>query len=101
MTSRRERLYRRQQIRRKRRIIKAISIIILTIVVLLVLGATYIYVPEAEAYEYHACSTLWELAERYCPEGMEKQRYIAEVMELNAMTDSTVYPKRLYMVPIY
>lgn len=101
MTSRRERIYRRQRQRRKKRLVRAVSIIILTIVVLLLLGAAYMHVPEVKAYEYQTCRTLWELADRHCPDEMDKREYVAEVMELNAMESCTVEPSRLYMVPVY
>lgn len=57
--------------------------------------------PQAIGYEYDSARTLWELSERYCPDSMDKRAYIAEVMKLNAMSDSVVYADRLYQVPIY
>ena len=97
-----ERMKYRQKIRRRQRMVKGISILALFLCVLLLIGAMLVTEPpKAEAYEYDTCSTLWELAERYCPEDMDKRDFINEVMALNAMVNETVYRNRLYMVPIY
>ena len=97
-----ERLQQRRQARRRRRLIRALSVVILVGIVLLLIGAAYMAEPpKVKAYEYQSCSTLWEFAEEYCPNNMDKRRYIDEVMRLNAMENCTVYSGRLYKIPVY
>lgn len=97
-----ERMKYRKKLRQRRRMAKGICLVILFFCILLLIGAVMVTEPpKVEAYEYDTCRTLWDLAERYCPEDMDKQTFIYEVMELNAMTNATVYGNRLYMVPIY
>ena len=54
-----------------------------------------------KAYDYDTCTTLWGLAEKHCPESVDKRDFIEEVKRLNAMPDYIVYPERLYQYPIY
>lgn len=53
-----------------------------------------------EGCEYKRCDALWDFV-ALCPEDMDRWAYIHNIMELNGMSDTTVHPDRLYMVPIY
>ena len=51
-------------------------------------------------YTYETCNNLWELT-KYCPEQMNKRKFIDEIIELNGMENATVHSNRLYQIPIY
>ncbi len=97
-TGRRERMHTRRKLKRKRGLFITACLILIVLAVILLSGAKH---PEAVGYEYVTGTSLWGMAEEYCPDGMDKRDYISEVMALNAMADSVVYANRLYAVPIY
>ena len=85
--------------KRRLRVIAAVLVILFLIVqVLLLLGATWR--TEEPVYEYHTCNRLWDFV-KFCPVEMDRWEYLYEIMELNDMADMTVYPSRVYMVPMY
>lgn len=43
-------------------------------------------------YRVQAGDSLWAIAGEYCPEGVDRREWIAEVQELNGLEDSVVYP---------
>ena len=91
--------YIRKRLRRQRRIRAALKLLIIAAVIwltILLSGAK----PKIVRYEYMSGTSLWDLS-RDCPETVDKRDCIAEIMAINAMTGSTVYANRLYMVPIY
>ena len=93
----RTRIRKQRQRKRRLRLIAGILAVIATTVLLC--GLTH--KPQVSGYEYDTASTLWELSERYCPDSMDKRKYIDEIMQLNNMSDSTVYAHKMYMVPVY
>ena len=99
-TGRRECVRPRRKLKRKRKrglfITACLALIVLAVILLS--GAKH---PEAAGYEYVTGTSLWGMAEEYCPDSMDKRDYISEIMALNAMADSVVYANRLYAVPIY
>lgn len=74
-------------------------VVIIAIIALAVLVSGH--KPKVTAYEYDTCNTLWDLADRHCPNSMDKHDFIEEVKRLNNMNDYKVYPERLYQYPIY
>lgn len=80
---------------------KKILIITATVAVAVLLCGIARHKPTLVGYEYDTAETLWGLADKYCPENMDKRQYIAEVMELNCMPNEVVHPHMLYQVPIY
>lgn len=86
-------------LRKQKRLRLTVSILAIFAAVILLCGLAH--KPKVSGYEYDSATTLWELSERYCPDSMDKRKYIDEVMRLNNMSDSTVYAHRLYLVPIY
>ena len=90
----------RERKRRKQRIIRC-AIAILILIVSLFLYGGIIPKHNAVAYGYETCSQLWDIAERHCPDTMDKWDYIEEVRKLNGMSDYKVYSGRIYQYPIY
>lgn len=43
-------------------------------------------------YRVQAGDSLWTISGDYCPEGVDRREWIAEVQELNGLEDSVVYP---------
>ena len=56
----------------------------------------------AETYIVKSGDTLWAIADKYCPDIVDKREWIAEVKDLNRIHDSIIHPgQRLtVLVPI-
>lgn len=57
--------------------------------------------PRIVGYTYDTGSTVWEMASRCCPEGIDMQSVAREIEKLNGIEDSIVYESVQYKVPIY
>lgn len=86
--------------RRRKRIKNLVIGILVIFLALFLLGLTQ-RGNSATAYGYDACITLWDLADKYCPNSMDKRDFIEKVRQLNAMSDYKVYANRLYQYPVY
>lgn len=69
------------------------------ILVLGVLALVYACQPTMDAFEWReapywvqAGDSLWSISGEYCPDGVDRREWIAEVQELNGLEDSVVYP---------
>lgn len=76
---------------------KAIAIIAVVVLAILIAGSK----PKAVRYEYDRCQSLWDLAERHCPESVDKRDFIEEVRKINGIEGSVVYAGREYQYPVY
>ena len=94
------RIMKRKRKRKKQAIIKIVIAILILIVSLFLYGGIFTK-HKAVAFGYDSCNTLWDLAERHCPEKVDKRDFIEEVVKLNSMNGYTVYSERLYQYPIY
>lgn len=47
---------------------------------------------EEEIYIVKSGDTLWEIADLYCPDIVDKREWVEEVKELNGLYNSTVHP---------
>ena len=56
---------------------------------------------EIVGYTYDTGSTVWEMAERNCPKGMDVRDFVQEIKKANGMTDSVVYEYQTYKIPVY
>ena len=56
---------------------------------------------EVVGYIRDSASTLWEMAERHCPNDMDIRDFISEIKKANGMEDSVVYKERSYKIPVY
>ena len=56
---------------------------------------------EAVGYIQDSGSTLWEIAERHCPNDMDIREFISEIKKANGMEDSVIYEGCLYKIPVY
>ena len=43
-------------------------------------------------YTVKSGDTLWEIADKYCPDIVDKREWIAEVRNLNSLHNSTIHP---------
>ena len=91
---------RKRRRERRRRVKRGICILSIILVCLLIIGAGAGKDKVITGYEYKSTDTLWGLL-KYCPEDMDRWEYLDLVMELNGMSDETVYSDRLYQVPIF
>lgn len=53
---------------------------------------------QEETYIVKSGDTLWEIADRYCPDIVDKREWIAEVQELNNLHDSMLHPGQILKV---
>lgn len=53
---------------------------------------------DEETYIVKSGDTLWEIADRYCPDIVDKREWIAEVKELNDLGSSTLHPGQMLTV---
>ena len=56
---------------------------------------------EIVGYTYDSGSTVWEMAERNCPYGMDIRLFVREIEEVNGIENSTVYENHVYKIPVY
>ena len=56
---------------------------------------------EVIGYTYDSGNTLWEMAEKHCPEDMDIRDFISEIRNANGMENSVVYRDCLYKIPVY
>ena len=87
--------------KKKRQAIIRIAIAIFILIVSLFLYGGVFTKHTAVAFGYDTCNTLWDLADRHCPNSMDKRDFIEEVKRLNNMHDYKVYSEQLYQYPIY
>ena len=52
-------------------------------------------------YTYDSGYTLWEMAERHCPNDMDIREFIWEIKKANEMENSVVYANQFYKIPVY
>ena len=76
---------------------KIIIVIAIITVAVLVSGSK----PKVTDYGYDTCVNLWDLAQRHCPEQVDKRDFIEAVVKLNNIKNYTVYANQQYQYPIY
>ena len=52
-------------------------------------------------YVYDSGSTVWEMALRHCPYGMDTQEFAREIEKANGIENSVVYKNWTYKIPVY
>lgn len=52
-------------------------------------------------YIYDSGSTVWEMASRHCPYGMDTQEFAREIEKANGIKKSVVYKNWSYKIPVY
>ena len=57
--------------------------------------------PRIVGYTYDTGNTVWEMAVRCCPNGLDTQVVAREIEMLNGIENSVVYEGVQYKVPIY
>ena len=56
---------------------------------------------EVVGYIQDSGNTLWEMAERHCPNDMDIRDFISEIRKANGIEDSIVYKDCSYKIPVY
>lgn len=56
---------------------------------------------EIVGYTYDTGDTIWEMAERHCPNDMDIRDFISEIRKANGIEDSIVYKDCSYKIPVY
>ena len=57
--------------------------------------------PEPTGYTYDTGKTIWEMAERHCPDDMDIRDFVTEIKKANDMYDSVVHKGYSYKIPVY
>ena len=52
-------------------------------------------------YVYDSGSTVWEMASKHCPYGMDTQEFAREIEKANGIENSVVYKNWTYKIPVY
>lgn len=51
-----------------------------------------------EVHHVEDGQTVWSLSHKYCPETVDRGAWVSEVLAINGMMDSTVYPGQMLRV---
>ena len=86
---------------RKRKVRREFKAVLCVVLMLISLSIAKANEPEIVGYTYDTGSTVWEMAERCCPNGMDTQTVVIEIERLNGIENSVVYEGVQYKVPIY
>ena len=57
--------------------------------------------PKVVGYVYDSGSTVWEMAKRHCPKGMDMQDFVSEIEKANGIEDSVIHENWAYKIPVY
>lgn len=57
--------------------------------------------PKIVGYTYDSGSTVWEMAKKHCPDGMDIRHFVSEIEKANGIEDGVVYGNRTYKIPVY
>lgn len=82
----------------KRRII--IGLILIIVAVFFTLGCKG-NEPEIIGYTYDSGDTVWEMAQKCCPDSMDIRDVVREIEKINGIENAVVYDYMSYKVPIY
>ena len=52
-------------------------------------------------YTYDSGNTVWEMAQRHCPNSMDIRKLAREIEQINGIEDHIVYANVTYKIPIY
>ena len=94
------RIMKRKRKRRKQAIIRIAIVIFILIVSLFLYGGVFTK-HTAVAFGYDTCLNLWDLADKHCPNSVDKRDFIEAVVKLNGIKNYTIYAGREYQYPIY
>ena len=81
--------------------------LLVAVVCLFVIASTLIAVTakgnqrKIVGYTYDSGNTVWEMAERHCPDDMDIRDFVREIKKANGMYDSVVYKYETYKIPVY
>lgn len=57
--------------------------------------------PKIVGYIHDSGSTVWEMAQKHCPEDMDVRDFAREIERANGIKNSTVYEHCTYKIPVY
>lgn len=90
--------------------IKAKTVIFIAIYIVTVIALTLLAIRVGKAngnqteivgYIYDSGTTVWSMAERHCPDGMDVRSFAREIERVNNLQNSTVYAHEVYKIPVY
>lgn len=74
-------------------------ILLVALIVASILALNYAFQPTMDrvvwaetTYQVGAGESLWTIASNYCPDGVDRREWIAEVRALNNLHDSVIHP---------
>ena len=56
---------------------------------------------EVIGYTYDSGSTIWEIAERHCPDDMDIREFVSEIKKANGIENSIAYKGNPCKIPVY
>ena len=56
---------------------------------------------EIAGYVYDSGTSVWDLAERHCPDDMHIQDFVREIEKANGIEDAIVYVNCYYKIPVF
>ena len=56
---------------------------------------------EIAGYVYDSGTSVWDLAERHCPDDMHIQDFVREIEKANDIEDAIVYVNCYYKIPVF
>lgn len=87
----------KREIKRNRRILGLIAIAMMLLFILGCKGNK----PKIIGYTYDSGNTVWEMAQRCCPNNMDIREVVREIERVNKIKNSIIYDSKSYKVPIY
>ena len=88
---------RKRKIRREVKLLFVLACICVIAVTTLAKGSRR----EVIGYIYDSGNTIWEMAERNCPDDMDVREFTMEIEKANGIKDSVVHKNWIYKIPVY
>lgn len=88
---------------RKRKVRGEVKLLLVLVCILVVAITTLAKGNRREVigYVYDSGNTVWEMAERHCPGGMDILEFAIEIEKANGIEDSVVHKNWSYKIPVY
>lgn len=79
----------------------ALTIFAITILIIMLTSFVKGNAPKIIGYTYASGNTVWEMAEKHCPKGMDVRYFAGEIERVNELKNSVVYEHYVYKIPVY
>lgn len=57
--------------------------------------------PKVVGYIYDTGSTVWEMAERHCPDNVDVRDFAKEIVKANGIENYVIHKYQAYKIPVY